>query len=137
MFRTSLFVCAYSQGDTPELPIQSSYIIQKQLLYKYFVRIFCLKRQFVLEDCLLPILINTSTLKSTYLEKNTSHSSTHALTVIQNIKFINKLIKIIAALCESTQVSHQANVIALLKISKKLMKTWESSYQHVKIITLS
>lgn len=49
------------------------------------------------------------------LQKKTSQTATHTLFIVQNIKFVNKLIHIIATFCYDTKVGHQTKVIALLK----------------------
>lgn len=66
-----------------------------------------MKRQFVLQDCLLNILINI--LKENilaYLIKNTSHPPTYSLPVIENIELINKLVEIVATFGEDTKICH-------------------------------
>jgi hypothetical protein len=47
-------------------------------------------------------------------EEQSPHASPHSLSVIQNVKFVYKLIDIIAAFGDGSQVCHEAHIIALL-----------------------
>ena len=47
-------------------------------------------------------------------EEQSPHASSHPLSVIQNVKFVYKLIDIIAAFGDGSQVCHEAHIIALL-----------------------
>jgi hypothetical protein len=47
-------------------------------------------------------------------EKQTPHTSSHSLSVIQNVELIYKLVDIVAALGDGSQVGHEAHIIALL-----------------------
>jgi len=47
-------------------------------------------------------------------EEKSPHASSHSLSVIQNVKFVYKLIDIIAAFGDGSQVCHEAHIIALL-----------------------
>lgn len=50
------------------------------------------------------------------LEEESSHSSAHALAVVQNIEFIHKLVDIVATFGNRAQIRHQTHVVALLQI---------------------
>lgn len=47
-------------------------------------------------------------------EEQSPHASSHSLPVIQDVKFVYKLIDIIAAFGDCSQVCHEAHIIALL-----------------------
>lgn len=48
-------------------------------------------------------------------QEKAPQSTTYTLSIIQNIKLINKLINIVATFCYDTKICHKTKVITLLK----------------------
>ena len=67
-----------------------------------------------LHGYLVPASSHTNCNQHSTSEEQSPHASSHSLPVIQNVKFVYKLIDIIAAFGDGSQVCHEAHIIALL-----------------------
>ena len=47
-------------------------------------------------------------------KEQTSHSTTHTLTIVQNVKFVNKLMEVVAGFGNGRQICLQKHVVVLL-----------------------
>ena len=63
---------------------------------------------------LVPAPSHTNCNQHSTSEEQSPHAPSHSLSVIQNVKFVYKLIDIIAAFGDGSQVCHEAHIIALL-----------------------
>lgn len=75
------------------------------------------------------VAVQNVTLTST-LKEEASHTTTHALSVVEDIKSIDQLVDRVAAFRYCAQIRHQRYVIALLKRSIQLLK-------HIQLCTVN